>query len=277
MFRALQQITKNRAPYRTSRYFATFFGNPLDSNPNWVDDRGFIKVCQLHQLSHQFLDSLPHSFTLIDVGCGKGNFLEQVRKKYPRAKLIGATATSIQNENQDAIDEIYYGFLPASRKLFLKLAGKADFVTDTMGVMTYGDNPIHIIIALCSLLKKGGQISSVTLGSRATSRLGDAPTRSLLQQFLADKLSMYLQFHFHQTPLTHPSIIRDTIICRVIANSNGAFIANSLDHYFEMADSIIGLPKAIDNQGCLVPNFPTRGQGSISYDSPDRSPCVRGL
>jgi 2-polyprenyl-3-methyl-5-hydroxy-6-metoxy-1,4-benzoquinol methylase len=250
----------------TQKSFVTFFGDPI-KEPKWVNNRDANKVLTLHKMNSKDLFSLRKDYTLLDAGCGNGAFLNQVKRSYPSIKTIGISATPIDCDKHPHIDKVYYGLLPDARTLFADYAGQIDTVIDTMGVLTYSDNPIHILIALCSLLKKEGIMSIVSLGNHDESRLGDPAARELIKKFLYP-LGMKLNTTFYEKP-THnplnPTGLLPVSIFRVEAIQPGNHIANNLDYYFNLSDRLIGVPRSIDNKNYPIPDFPTKGPGSIRF------------
>lgn len=257
--KTLQPLHQNR--------FATFWGQAIPCNPQWIKDRCFAEVAILHGLSScEFKSLIIPKSVCIDIGCGDGALLHELRATYPDATLVGATATPSHPRYQNAIDKVYYGLLPSDRRLFRDYFGQADIVLDTMGALTYADNPIHVLVALCSLLKKGGVLSVATLGDKDASRLGDEQTLMNLKKFLCP-LGMQLKFSF---PL------RNGVACQVKALKNGEQIAHDLTQYFNQIDSVIGVPSFVGySQTDFLKNFPSKGLGYLSYEIPGN--CYPGV
>jgi len=127
----------------------------LDTHKNWFNNQNYEMFDFIYAKSLKLLRG--KQIKLLDVGCGKGDFLVNIRKKNPAAKLFGIDLVSN-----------YYPGIHFMKGDFLekKIISKFNIINN-IAVIEHVDNPHLFVRKLSKILEPGGFLFILTINNNS--------------------------------------------------------------------------------------------------------------
>lgn len=212
-------------------------GNSLGTQPHWPKSRDLYHIFQMHELPNMdIFNQLKPGDTFIDVGCGDGTFASQVKQAMPSVQVYGCGAHDASDSLIDRIDGIYYGCVPEAKELLRDKVSTASLVIDTIGALSYSDNPGEVLIYEAMLCKPQGTLTAVTMGNPNDSApiLGSSVTQERMKKFFSQYFNGELTIKKREFGPQY--IVRFT--------SNGhSYSADQFDHLCKLFEIEVGKPE----------------------------------
>lgn len=172
---------------KQEKYNEAYF---LETHKGWFNNQDYKLFDFIYTKSLKLLKG--KQIKLLDVGCGKGDFLKYVREKNPAAKLFGIDLIS---NKYPRIHFIKGDFLEK------KIKSKFNIITN-IAVIEHVDNPHLFVRKLNNLLEPGGFLFIMTINNNSL--------MYLISRFL-NKLGIHMAYnrvysHHHLQHYTNQSI-----------------------------------------------------------------------